>query len=201
MSMIREVNELSSIQPNTIEKIKVSSAEILVHGTKEKPYYEIKYRDLSDGQIHEGYGSYNLDYVFEWLKECFEIIPEKDADRMSISEQINELRIAAVYKEHSLKKLLEKAADTIESLSVKLADMERLAEDCGRWIACKERLPEEKINPVTDDFYEYEVTFKQGDVIDIRHYKFGRGHWWNYGMLSDDCVIAWREHLEPYHEP
>ena len=84
----------------------------------------------------------------------------------------------------------------------KAENMQRSAEDCGGgWIPCKERLPEEKINPVTDDFYEYEVTFKQGDVIDIRHYKFGRGHWWNYGMLSDDCVIAWREHLEPYHEP
>lgn len=122
---------------------------------------------------------------------------------MGISEQVKELRniyeYGTTYEE--TKKAIERAADTIESLSAKLADMERLAEDCGRWIACKERLPEEKINPVTDDFYEYEVTFKQGDVIDIRHYKFGRGHWWNYGMLSDDCVIAWREHLEPYHEP
>lgn len=83
------------------------------------------------------------------------------------------------------------------------AEYERLhGEDCDDgWIPCKERLPEEKINPITDDFYEYEVTFKQGTVTDIRHYKFGRGHWWNYGMLSDDCVVAWREHLEPYHEP
>lgn len=29
-----------------INKIKTSSAEIVVHGTKEKPYYEIKYFDL-----------------------------------------------------------------------------------------------------------------------------------------------------------
>ena len=129
-----------------------------------------------------------------------------------ISEQVKELRYKAdIYntvgsvwelnraEAKILQELLRKAADTIESLSAKLqaANMERSAEDCGGWIACKERLPEEKINPVTDDFYEYEVTFKQGDVIDIRHYKFGRGHWWNYGMLSDDCVIAWREHLEP----
>ena len=38
-----------------------------------------------------------------------------------ISEQVKKLRIAAVYKEHSLKILLEQAADTIESLSAKLA--------------------------------------------------------------------------------
>ena len=130
---------------------------------------------------------------------------------MSISEQVKELRTIAnnLSIGHNMPISLaverfREAADTIEALSAKLQseNMERSAEDCGGgWIPCKERLPEEKINPVTDDFYEYEVTFKQGDVIDIRHYKFGRGHWWNYGMLSDDCVIAWREHLEPYHEP
>ncbi len=126
----------------------------------------------------------------------------------AINEQVKELReyadsILDVFAEDIdvLRGTFEEAADTIEALSAELADMERSAEDCGGWIACKERLPEEKTNPVTDDFYEYEVTFKQGDVIDIRHYKFGRGHWWNYGMLSDDCVIAWREHLGPYHEP
>ena len=44
----------------------------------------------------------------------------------------------------------------------------------GGWIPCSERLPEEKINPVTNDFYEYQVTFKSDKVTDVRHYKFGR---------------------------
>ena len=86
------MEKTSEVLNGCMEKIKVSSAEIVVHGIKDKPYYEIKYRDLSDGQIHEGYSSYNLDYVFEWLEECFEIIPEKDADRMSVSERVKELR-------------------------------------------------------------------------------------------------------------
>lgn len=65
-----------------IDKIKVSSAEIVVHGTKEKPYYEIKYFDLSNNETHIGYSSYNLDYVFKWLEECFEIVNgEKRSDR------------------------------------------------------------------------------------------------------------------------
>lgn len=34
-----------------IEKIKVASAEIVVHGTSKKPYYEIRYYDISDGNI------------------------------------------------------------------------------------------------------------------------------------------------------
>lgn len=54
-----------------------------------------------------------------------------------ISEQVKELRIAAVYKEHSLKKLLEQAADTIEALSAKLQ-----VANCGGLIPCKERLPQ-----------------------------------------------------------
>lgn len=121
-----------------------------------------------------------------------------------ISEQVKGLRIAAVYKEHSLKMLLEKAADTIESLSAKLADMERPAEDCGGgWIYCGDgkNLPEEKINSNTRDFYEYQVTFQSDDVADVRHYKFGKGHWWNCGECMDKYVIAWRQNIEPYHEP
>lgn len=55
-----------------------------------------------------------------------------------ISEQVKELRIAAVYKEHSLKMLLEQAADTIESLSTKLqaANMEGIESSYGTgWIS------------------------------------------------------------------
>ncbi len=68
----------------------------------------------------------------------------------------------------------------------------------GEWIPCSKRLPEEKTNPVTSDFYEYQVTFKSDDVTDIRHYKFGRGHWWNGGGVIDDHVIAWQPLPEPY---
>jgi hypothetical protein len=68
---------------------------------------------------------------------------------MSISEQVKELRMAAIYKEHSLRELLEKAADTIESLSSKLqaANMERSADDCGGgWIECdKDNLPDKEV--------------------------------------------------------
>ena len=55
-------------------KIKVTSAEIIVHGTAEKPYYEIKYREVGGSEYRIGYSSYNLNNVFEWLNECFEIV-------------------------------------------------------------------------------------------------------------------------------
>lgn len=45
--------------------------EIFVSGTKDKPYFQIKYFDTKDKTIHIGFGSYCLDYVFDWLKEYF----------------------------------------------------------------------------------------------------------------------------------
>lgn len=69
----------------------------------------------------------------------------------------------------------------------------------GEWIPCSERLPEEKTNPITKNFYEYQVTFRNDDVIDIRHYKFGRGHWWNGPNIMDEYVTAWKPLPEPYN--
>ena len=66
------------------------------------------------------------------------------------------------------------------------------------WIPVGERLPEEKINPVSQDFYEYQVTTRFGIVTDVRHYKFGNGHWWHGSGIVDQYVIAWRPLPEPY---
>lgn len=61
-----------------IKRERVASAEIIVTGSKQEPYYQIKYYDLTDEEYHIGYGSYHLDMVFDWLKECFEIIEGKE---------------------------------------------------------------------------------------------------------------------------
>ena len=44
---------------------------IFVSGAKDKPYFHIKYFDTSDQCYHIGFGSYNLSFVFDWLKEYF----------------------------------------------------------------------------------------------------------------------------------
>lgn len=54
-------------------KIKTPYARIYVSGTPEKPYYGITYFDLTDGEMHSGFGSYSLDFVFKWFSEKFEI--------------------------------------------------------------------------------------------------------------------------------
>lgn len=76
-----------------------------------------------------------------------------------ISEQVKGLRYKAdIYntvgsvwelnraEAKRLQAMLRQAADTIESLSAKLADMERSAEDCGGWIPCDEdNLPDKEV--------------------------------------------------------
>lgn len=66
------------------------------------------------------------------------------------------------------------------------------------WIPVKEALPEEKINPISQDFYEYQVTVKFENVKDVRHYKYGKGHWWHGSGIVDQYVIAWQPLPQPY---
>lgn len=67
------------------------------------------------------------------------------------------------------------------------------------WIPVSERLPEDKVNPITRDAYVYPVTVDLGGIVDIRYYSFCRGHWYNQGPKEmDDLVIAWMPLPEPY---
>lgn len=72
-------------------------------------------------------------------------------------------------------------------------------EDDG-WIPVSSGIlpPDKAINPITMDFEEYEVTFKSDNVHDIRHYKFGNGHWWHGPAIVDKYVTAWRQRPKPY---
>ena len=47
------------------------NAEIVARSIKGKPYYEIKYYDTVEQDWCYGYGSYNLMFVEQWLRECF----------------------------------------------------------------------------------------------------------------------------------
>ena len=63
---------VSTLESNEA-KTKVTNTEIVVHGTADKPYFELKYTTM-DGEIHIGYSSYDLNNVFRWKEECFEIV-------------------------------------------------------------------------------------------------------------------------------
>ena len=72
-----------------------------------------------------------------------------------------------------------------------------------RWIPTSERLPEAQENPLTRDFEEVWCTTIWGDV---RAYKFGKqigddtAHFWGYGDIMDQYVVAWQYKPEPYKE-
>ena len=66
------------------------------------------------------------------------------------------------------------------------------------WISVNDFLPEERENPITMDYYQYPVTFQNGDVTDIRYYKFGDGHWWHGSQMMDKYVTAWMPLPKPY---
>lgn len=73
----------------------------------------------------------------------------------------------------------------------------------GVWTPISERLPEEKINPRTNDFEYVVCSTVWGD---IRPYKYGKPkghdkpHFWLCGGIMDEYVIAWQELPEPYKE-
>lgn len=58
------------------EKTKVISAEIIVTGTKDKPLFEIKYKEVGKDYYNIGFGSYYLENVFEWREKYLEIVNE-----------------------------------------------------------------------------------------------------------------------------
>lgn len=71
------MNELSTPEVKT-EKIKVTKLRIIVSGTKEKPYYELMYKEVGKDDFNIGYSSYDLNNVFDWKENCFELVVTED---------------------------------------------------------------------------------------------------------------------------
>lgn len=59
------------------EKIKVTKLRIIVSGTKDKPYFELMYKEVGKEDYNIGYSSYNLNNVFDWKEKCFELVVSK----------------------------------------------------------------------------------------------------------------------------
>lgn len=64
------------IRSHMNEKEKVTSAEIISRKTDGKPYYGIKHKKVGEDHYTVGYSSYYLDYVIDWLNNCFEFCGE-----------------------------------------------------------------------------------------------------------------------------
>ena len=137
-----------------------------------------------------------------------------------ISEQVKELReLADGYKMADrplAANTIYQAADTIEALSAKLADMERSAEDCGGgWIYCSdgENLPEESgYYLVTYHEWsngEFLPKFDDTYVKRLHYQKSEQFIGWNFSKCVDKRaendmnreVLAWQPLPNPYNEP
>ena len=66
------------------EKRKVSELQLSFRCIKVRTYYFLRYKKVKEDYYHTGYGSYDIDKVLEWEKECFEIVEKKEtnADRI-----------------------------------------------------------------------------------------------------------------------
>lgn len=78
------------------KKIKVTSLEIIVTGTKDKPYFEIKYKEVGKEDYHIGYSSYDLNKVLDWKERDFEIVnqvaEEYGGGWIPVSERLPEIK-------------------------------------------------------------------------------------------------------------
>ena len=75
---MKEAREDENIRMN--EKTKVTSAEIIVTGTADKPYFEIKYKEVGKDYYNIGYSSFCLENVFAYREEYIEIVKECEAE-------------------------------------------------------------------------------------------------------------------------
>lgn len=93
-----EADYMQDTSNKQTERIKVSELDIIVNMISEKPYYEIKYKEVGEDYYHIGYSSYNLDFVLEWKDKCFEVVSERKsvAGWIPVSERLPEESLNSV---------------------------------------------------------------------------------------------------------
>ena len=127
-----------------------------------------------------------------------------------VTELVKKLRaysgISLYAREYEAKELLNRAADTIEELSAKVArqNMERSSQYYGGgWISVNDRLPETNVNGHFSNDVLVAIQWDDGYItIDISYYDSKSTN--KLGKWSIDCfdyhVIAWQP-LPPAYEP
>ena len=93
-----------------VKKTKVESLDIIVTMMEDKPYYEIKYKEVGSDHFCIGYSSYPLDYVLEWKKQYFELVErEAGADQgwIPCSERLpeNAMNVIAQFSDGTVTEL------------------------------------------------------------------------------------------------
>ena len=71
-----------------INKAKVNSLEIIARMLDNKPYYELKYRQVGKKNYSIGYSSYDLKIVLGYIDEYFEIV---ESDKRTNADRIRNM--------------------------------------------------------------------------------------------------------------
>lgn len=84
---------------NKGNKLVVDDIEVIVRGVRNKPYYEIKYREVGNDDYNIGFGSYDLNNVLKWKEEEFVVVSEKaektnEVTNRMLLEHLKEIEIA-----------------------------------------------------------------------------------------------------------
>lgn len=111
---------------NAEKVLVVEKPEIVIRGTIERPYFEIKYKEMGNDKYNVGYGSYFLDKVFRWKEEEFEIVEGKKVEGKKMDE--NEIRKSLLSIGSLLNQLTEEVIDLAKCFC---AEDEDWGEDWG----------------------------------------------------------------------
>ena len=111
---------MTSAEFETPKKRKAIYPHIVVGGKADDPSYSIHWYDVKEGRMIEGYSSFSLKFVHEWLEECFEVVED------DIEPLINRQK-AEVEKLELLNGILTASCDGyIKAIELYKAEIERL---------------------------------------------------------------------------
>lgn len=71
-----------------VDIVKVNSLEIIVRTIDNKPYYEVKYREIGKEYYSVGYSSYDLKIVLDYIATYFEIV---ESDKQTNADRIRNM--------------------------------------------------------------------------------------------------------------
>lgn len=117
---------------NKGNKLVVDDIEVIVRGVANKPYYEIKYREVGNDDYNIGFGSYDLNNVLKWKEEEFEVVSEKEeketkevTNRMLL-EHMKEIEIAQGCLANGINTLFSVMSERKEQLKLSSGEAEMI---------------------------------------------------------------------------
>lgn len=117
---------------NKGNKLVVDDIEVIVRGIANKPYYEIKYREVGNDDYNIGFGSYDLNNVLKWKEEEFEVVSKKEeketkevTNRMLL-EHLKEIEIAHGCLANGINTLFSVMSERKEQLKLSRGEAEMI---------------------------------------------------------------------------